>query len=124
MIALPRQFTRRSFFLDPIFGPNPTTDILTHKGGYQIQLEVPGVKRDDITIDVEKGLLNVTAVKKPVEQKDFKLVHAEREFGSLTRSFKLPPSVQLDKLEAVLSEGVLVLSLPKKGEPKIEVKVK
>jgi HSP20 family molecular chaperone IbpA len=124
MLSLPKLSSRRSFFLEPLFGPNLSTDILTHKGGYQIQLELPGVKRDDITIDVEKGSLNVTAVKKLVEQEGFKRVHAEREFGSVTRSFKLPPSVQLDKLEAILSEGVLTVSLPKKEEPKIEVKVK
>jgi HSP20 family protein len=123
LLALPRRFTR-SFFLDPVFGPNLCTDILTHKGGYQIQLELPGVKRDDITIDIDKGSLNVTALKKQVEQQGFKRVHAEREFGSVTRSFTLPPAVQLDKLEAVLSEGVLTVSLPKKEEAKIEVKVK
>jgi HSP20 family protein len=124
MLAAPKQILRRSFFLDPIFGPNLSTDVLAHKTGYQIQLEVPGVTRDDISIDVEKGSLNVTAVKKLVEQEGFKRVHAEREFGSVTRSFRLPPSVQLDKLEAVLSDGVLTVSLPKKEEPKVEIKVK
>jgi HSP20 family protein len=121
MLAVPRSFCRS--FLDPLFNLSPFTDILTTKAGYQIQLELPGVKKEDIAIELEKGALKVTATRKAIEPEGTKRVHAEREFGELTRAFRLPESAQLDKLEAVLSDGVLTVSIPKKEIPKIQIKI-
>ena len=101
----------------------PLVDILSTKTGYQIDLELPGVKKEDISIDFDKGVLNITANKKALEIEGAKKVHAEREFGSLTRTFELPTNVETDKVEAVLNDGVLTLTIPKKETPKIEVKI-
>ena len=121
MLAVRSGFCRS--FLDPLFSLSPFTDILATKAGYQIQVELPGVKKEDIAIELDKGALNVTAIKKAVEPDGTKRVHAERDFGELTRAFHLPESAQLDKLEAVLTDGVLTVSIPKKEGPKIEIKV-
>jgi HSP20 family protein len=121
MLASPQRFLR-SFF-HPVFSPGPFVDIFSGKSGVQIQLELPGVKKEDIAIAFEKGALSVTAEKKPVELEGAKRVHAEREFGSLNRVFKLPSTTRLDKLEAVLTNGVLTVSIPKNEEPKIDIKV-
>jgi HSP20 family protein len=112
----------RSFFNSP-FSFVPFADILASTSSFQIQVELPGVKKEDVAIAFEKGALNVTAAKKPIELEGAKWLHSEREFGSLNRVFKLPASAQFDKLEAVLTDGVLTVSIPKKEESKIEIKV-
>lgn len=105
------------------FAFGPLTDILSLKNGYQIELELPGVKRDDITIDCEQGVLNISATKKEPVCEGAKRVHQEREFGTVQRSFQLPGNVETDKMEALLSDGVLTVTLPKKESSKIEVKI-
>lgn len=117
MLAIPRGFCRSLFSLRPF------ADILATAAGYQIQVELPGVKKEDISIELDKGSLKVTAIRKAVEPEGTKRVHAEREFGELTRAFRLPESAQLDRLEAVLADGVLTVSIPKKEIPKIEIKI-
>lgn len=119
MLSSVSNFGKRMFF-DFV---GPLVDIFSTKTGYQIDLELPGVKKDDITIDCEKGVLSITANKKAKEIEGVKKVHAEREFGSLTRTFELPSNVETDKVEAVLNDGVLTLTIPKKETPKIEVKI-
>jgi HSP20 family molecular chaperone IbpA len=100
----------------------PFADIFTTKGGYQIQVELPGVKKNDISIDCEKGLLNVTAVKNVADKEGSKRVHSEREFGTLKRSFNLGGSIEVEKIEAVLADGVLTLNVPKKESARITIK--
>jgi HSP20 family protein len=117
MLASPKPFVR-SFF-----NPAPFSDIFAGQSGFQILVELPGVKKEDVSIAFEKGALSVRAQKKPTDPEGTQRVHSERVFGSLSRVFKLPSSAQLDKLEAVLSNGVLTVSIPKKEEPKIEIKV-
>ena len=119
MLASVSNLGKRMFF-DFV---GPLVDIFSTKTGYRIDLELPGVKKEDITIDCEKGVLSITANKKANEIEGSKRVHAEREFGSLTRTFELPSNVETDKVEAILNEGVLTLTIPKKESPKIEVKV-
>lgn len=119
MLTTTRNFARG--FFNFAFGP--LADILSLKTGYQIELELPGVKRDDITVDCEQGVLTVSASKKEPTDEGKKRIHSEREFGTVSRSFQLPSNVETDKLEAVLADGVLTLTLPKKESSKIEVKI-
>lgn len=119
MLASLRNFGKRSFF----DFAGPLADILSTKKGFRIELELPGVKKDNITIDCEKGVLNVTAVKNAPKEEGIKRVHREREFGTLSRAFELPTNVEIDKMEAILNDGVLTLTIPKKESPKIEVKI-
>jgi HSP20 family protein len=106
-----------------LFSPSPVTDILATRTSFEIQIELPGVKKEDIKIDLSQGSFSVTATKRLVESEGIKHIHSEREFGTINRAFRLPSSAQLDKLEAVLSDGVLTVSIPKKHEPQIEIKI-
>jgi HSP20 family protein len=100
---------------------SPFADIVMTKSNFQIQVELPGVKKEDIGLVLEKGQLRLTFEKKAVDLEGTKQVQIEREFGEFNRVFKIPESVQLDKLAAVLENGVLTVSIPKKEEQKIEI---
>jgi HSP20 family protein len=122
MLANAVRLATRSFFH---LYDGPVADIVKTAAGYEIQLELPGVKKDAIKVNVEKDVLRVTAEKNPVELGGAKLVHSERKFGTIRAQFRLPPTAQVDKLEAVLSDGVLVVSVPDsvKDAPKVDIKV-
>jgi HSP20 family protein len=122
MLAATSRLPTRSFFH---VHDGPIADIVKTASGYQIQLELPGVKKDAIKINVEKDILKVTAEKNAIDLGGAKLVHSERTFGTIRAQFRLPPTAQVDKLEAVLSDGVLVVSVPDsvKDAPKVEIKV-
>ena len=106
------------------FALSPLADILSSKNLYQIEVELPGVKKEDIKVECDQNVLSITATKKEVISEDKKKIHQERTFGKISRSFQLPNNVETDKIEAALSEGVLTITLPMKESSKIEVKIK
>lgn len=120
MLTSARNLTRG--FLN--YSISPVTDILSFKNGYQIDLELPGVNRDDISIDCVDDTLTIHATKKDPITEDKKRTRAEREFGTISQSFHLPNNIETDKLDAVLTNGVLTVTIPKKEGSKVEVKVK
>lgn len=106
------------------FSFRPVTDILSFKNGYQIDLELPGINREDITIDCVDDALTINALKKDPITEDKKRTRSEREFGTSSTVFHLPSNIDTEKLDAVLSNGVLTVTIPKKEGSKVEVKVK
>jgi HSP20 family protein len=111
----------RSFF---DFGVGPLADILTTKSGYKIELELPGVKKDEIKIDLNKGSLSVSALRKASVPEGVKRIHSERSFGSLERAFTLPETAEITGVEATLEDGVLSLVIPRKEAATAQVKWK
>jgi HSP20 family molecular chaperone IbpA len=103
----------------------PLADILKTPTGFQVQLELPGIRKEDVHVDVHKNVLHVNAVKQKIPPAGSKLIHSERKFGSVTAQFSLPVSVDVKKLEAVLEEGVLTLSIPvaESDTGKVQIKV-
>lgn len=94
------------------------------EGKWCVELELPGVKQEGIDITLEKNALRITAERKAPEG-ERKYWHQERTYGQLQRLFTLPETVDPDRIEAELADGVLRLNLPKKPEAqpkKIEVK--
>jgi HSP20 family protein len=108
-------------FSNTTFNLSPCVDIFSGKGGLQIQLKLPGVRKEEIPVEADS--LSVTAEKMPMKLEGAKRIHAEREFGFATRMFKLPSNAQVGKLEAVLTNGVLTVSVPMNKEREIERKV-
>lgn len=98
----------------------------TKSGDFHIELDLPGVKKDDINITVDNNILTVTAerkMKKEVDKKDYYRI--ESSFGRIERSFALPKGIDVDKINAVYNDGRLTINLEKeeKLKPKsIEVK--
>ena len=95
---------------------------------FTIKAEIPEVKKEDVKVVVDNGILTVRGERKAEkEQKDKKFHRVERYYGSFTRSFTLPDHVDENEIEAGFKDGMLYLSLPKTEEAKpkaIEVKIK
>ncbi|HHT20156.1 MAG TPA: Hsp20 family protein [Tissierellia bacterium] len=95
-------------------------DIKDQDNQYVIEAEVPGYSRDEISLDVEKGLLTISVKKEETKEEDTEnYVHRERTLSSMTRRVALG-EVDEDGLSAKLSDGILEIIVPKK--PKLETK--
>jgi HSP20 family protein len=105
----------------------PTVDISETDGEYLIKAELPEVKKEDVKVTVEDGVLTLQGVRHQEKEEKGKRYHrVERSYGSFVRSFTLPESVDESGVKAEYKDGVLHLHLPKteKVKPKaIEVKV-
>jgi HSP20 family protein len=105
----------------------PSVDISETEGEYQIKAEIPDVKKEDVKVTVEDGVLTIQGERKhEKEEKGRKYHRIERSYGSFVRTFSLPDVIEADKVKAEFKDGVLNLHLPKseKAKPKsIEVKV-
>lgn len=106
----------------------PAVDIYEDEGTITVQAQVPGVKAEDVHIDVENNVLTISGERKLEREDKREGYHRiESSYGSFTRSFVLPESADAEKVEANLSDGVLNVRIPKRPEtaPKrIEVKAK
>lgn len=92
-------------------------DVTEHSGVYAVHAEMPGVKKEDIQVRVDGEQVFISAEARSEHgQKDGKrLVHSERYYGKLARSFRLGQDIDESKVEARFTDGVLELVLPKKA---------
>ena len=91
-------------------------DVTEKDGEYKVLAEIPGVKKDDIQVDIEGDVVSITAearAEKDVKEGE-RVIHSERYFGKISRSFRLGQEVDQAKASAKYSDGVLELVLPKK----------
>jgi HSP20 family protein len=86
-------------------------------GAYTVTAELPGVKKDDIQVTIDGAEVTLSAeVKREKEvTQDERVLHTERVYGKVSRSFTLPQEVDEAKAEAKFRDGVLELKLPKKA---------
>jgi HSP20 family protein len=93
-------------------------DIREEDDAFYVDAEVPGMSAEDVKVDVEKNVLTLSGERK-VEKEEIEDTYrrVERQYGSFTRSFTLPETVDTDNISADLKEGVLALRLPKKEAP-------
>src|SRR5579862_4805481 len=97
----------------------PPVDIYEDEHSIQLKLEVPGVDEKDLDIRVENNTLTVSGERKfEKEEKEENFHRVERRYGSFTRSFTLPNTVDAEKVSADYTNGVLTLQLAKKAEAK------
>lgn len=107
-------------------GLSPAVDIFEEDGTIVMKAEVPGMKAEDIQVNVENGILTLSGERK-LENEDKRdgYHRIERSYGSFSRSFALPKTVDGEAIDANLDAGVLTLRLPKQeaAQPKrIEVR--
>jgi len=101
------------------FSWTPAVDIVEDKEGLKLHAELPGLKREDVKINIRDGVLTLQGERKfQDEKKDDNYYRIERSYGMFARSFTLPKTVDLDKIRATMKDGVLELSIPKKPEAK------
>ena len=104
----------------------PPVDIEETQDSIRVEAELPGMKKEDIQIDFSNGLLTIRGQRTFSQEKKERNYHrVERSYGSFERSFRLPTSVDPDRISASYENGVLRLELSKKEEAKprrIEIK--
>ena len=101
------------------------TDVREHDEGYEVDIDLPGFKKDEITLDLENGYLTITASKGLNEdEKDQKgkFIRQERFMGTMQRSFFVGKNLTDEDIKAKFEDGVLKLSVPKKEEKKLPEK--
>jgi HSP20 family protein len=105
----------------------PAVDVLESKDAYLIRAELPGMKREDIKVEVKDGALVLSGERKsekPAEGVEYR--HVERVAAKFWRSFSLPETAKQDGIEATYKEGILEIRVPKAEEAKprqIEISV-
>jgi HSP20 family protein len=106
----------------------PATDIEETDKEFALVFELPGMKKDDIKISVEDGVLTVSGEKtEKKEEEGRNSIRTEIQCGSFSRSFTLPKTVDVNNVSAAYKDGLLTVTLQKSEEAKpkqIEVKVK
>jgi HSP20 family protein len=97
----------------------PPVDIYEDEHTITLKLEVPGIDEKDIDVRIESNTLTVHGERKiEKEEKEENFRRVERQYGSFTRSFTLPSSVDLGQVSAHYDKGVLKINLAKKAEAK------
>jgi len=104
----------------------PAVNEKVDENGYHLEVDLPGVKKEDIEISVNDGVLTIGGERK-LEKKEEKdnYTRIESFFGRFERAFKLPNDADLDNIDAKYENGVLKVFIPRKAKPegkKIEVK--
>ena len=95
------------------------TDVKDTENGYEVSMDLPGFKKDEIKMKLENGVLTINAAKgldKDEKDKKGKYVRRERYAGSLTRSFYVGEGIHQEDIKAKLADGVLTLLVPKEKE--------
>ena len=93
------------------------TDVREKDDSYEVIVDLPGFRKEDIEVELENGYLTINATKgldKEENDKKGKLIRQERYSGSMTRSFYVGDRVQKEDVSASYKHGVLTLSVPKK----------
>ncbi len=114
----------RGFLVRPISAVEPgetvrrmKIDVAEKDGEYRVLAEVPGVKKEDIQVDFEGDVVSIgaeTRAERDVKEGE-RIIHSERYYGKVSRSFRLGQEVDQSKVIAKYSDGVLELVLPKKA---------
>ena len=113
---------------NPLYGKNAKrmmkTDIRETDGSYELDVDLPGFKKDEIQASLENGYLTISAAKgldKDEKDKEGKYIRQERYAGAMSRSFYVGDEVTQDEIKAKYEDGILKLSIPKKEKkPAVE----
>ena len=121
----------REFFgrRNPLYGKNEKnlmkTDVKEVENGYEVAMDLPGFKKEDISAKLENGYLTITASKgsnKDEKDNNGRYIRRERYSGSCSRSFYVGDGVTEEDIKARFEDGILKLDIPKKDAEKIEQK--
>lgn len=96
------------------------TDIKEKDNHYELEIELPGFKKEDIKIQLKEGYLTINAIRDIVEEKEEKesYIHRERHYGQCTRSFFVGKDLEQEDIKAKFDNGILSLTVPKQDKTK------
>ena len=121
----------RDFFggKNPLYGKHAKnmmkTDVKETDSGYEVDIDLPGFKKDEINAKLENGYLTISASKgldKDEKDKEGKYIRRERYAGAMSRSFYVGEQVHQEDIRAKFEDGILRLSVPKKDAKEAEKK--
>ncbi len=95
----------------------PAVNIKENEKDFELELAIPGLKKEDVNIEVDENILTISSeVKSDKEIKENNFTRKEFSFSSFKRAFSLPETIDEDKINAKHEDGILKLTLPKKEE--------
>lgn len=99
---------------------HPATDINESENNYQITVDLPGIKPEDVNIEVHENRLTIKGERKTSLKQEHKTHYNERVYGNFNRTFKLPKDANDGNIEANFEHGVLTIGIPKlaKAQPR------
>ena len=119
-----REFDR---MMRPLYGKHSQnmmkTDVRETESSYELDIDLPGFKKDEITIQLDNGYLSISASKgldKNEENKDGKYIRRERYAGSMNRTFYVGSQLTQQDIQAKFEDGILKISVPKKDVQQVE----
>jgi len=99
-------------------GFNPLADISEDEDNIRIEVDLPGMNKQDISISYADDILTVKGTRKIESEEDQHFIRKERQVGSFSRSFPVPGDIESSAIKATFKEGVLTITLPKTEEKK------
>jgi HSP20 family protein len=109
--------TRQSRFI-------PSIDVAESDKQFEIEVQIPGMKKEDINVNLENGILTISGERSFKNEKEDKKYHkVETHYGSFTRSLQLPESINPESVKATYNDGILSITVDK-SEKKSSKKIK
>ena len=99
------------------------TDVRETDSGYEVDIDLPGFKKDEINVQLDNGYLSISAAKgldKEEKNKEGKYIRKERYAGAMSRSFYVGDAITQEDIKAKYESGILRLSIPKKEAKQVE----
>ena len=119
-----REFDR---MMRPLYGKHAQnmmkTDVRETDNSYELDIDLPGFKKDEIKVELDNGYLSISAAKgldKDEEKKDGKYIRRERYAGAMNRTFYVGDNLTQQDIQAKFEDGILKISVPKKDVQQIE----
>jgi HSP20 family protein len=95
---------------------HPRVDISESDQGYEVRADIPGVRKDDLKVTLQDGVLTIQGERHQEQKHDSERLHrVERSYGSFSRSFHLPEDADAAAMSATASDGQLTVTVPRKG---------
>lgn len=115
---------------NPLYGKHAKnlmkTDVKEKNDSYEVDIDLPGFKKDEVSVSLENGYLNISAAKgldkDETDKETGRYIRRERYAGSLSRTFYVGEEVELEDVSARFEDGILHLNILKKEEKKVEKK--
>ena len=101
------------------------TDVQEHDNQYEVDIDLPGFKKEEVNLELENGYLTVSAAKgldKDEQTREGKMIRQERYAGAMQRTFYVGEYITAEDIQAKMEDGVLKLLVPKKEAPKLPEK--
>ncbi|MCE2733637.1 MAG: Hsp20/alpha crystallin family protein [Cyclobacteriaceae bacterium] len=108
-----------------VYAFTPRVDIIENEKSFEIMVAVPGMNKEDFSIDINENYLTVSGERKfTKERKENAFRSIETQYGSFSRSFSLPENIDINKIEAEYKNGILEIVLPKDEKKTLRTNIK